>query len=46
MQGTDVDDPEKTLTRPPDDKAPLAALAFKITSDKYVGSLTFLRIYR
>ncbi len=27
------------------DDAPLAALAFKIMSDKYVGRLTFLRVY-
>jgi len=31
--------------REPDDKAPFAALAFKIMSDKYVGRLTYLRIY-
>lgn len=29
----------------PDDNAPLAALAFKIMSDPYVGRLTFVRIY-
>lgn len=28
-----------------DDKAPFAALAFKIVSDPYVGKLTYLRIY-
>ncbi len=32
-------------TREPADAAPFAALAFKIMSDKYVGRLTFLRIY-
>ncbi len=31
--------------RPADDKAPLAALAFKLLSDPYVGHLTFIRIY-
>ncbi len=31
--------------RGPDDKAPFTALAFKIMSDKYVGRLTFLRVY-
>lgn len=46
LQGTDIDDAEKTLTRPPSDDAPLAALAFKVASDKYVGTLTFCRIYR
>lgn len=29
----------------PDDNAPLAALAFKIMTDPYVGKLTFIRIY-
>lgn len=29
----------------PDDKAPLAALAFKIMTDPYVGRLTFVRVY-
>jgi len=31
--------------RKADDKAPFAALAFKIATDPYVGSLTFLRVY-
>ena len=31
--------------RPADDKAPVAALAFKLMADPYVGHLTFLRIY-
>lgn len=30
---------------PPDDAAPLAALAFKIMTDPYVGRLTFVRVY-
>lgn len=29
----------------PDDNSPLAALAFKIMSDPYVGRLTFVRVY-
>ncbi len=33
------------LTREPDDEAPLAALAFKIATDPFVGRLVFLRIY-
>ena len=36
---------ESDLTRVPDDKAPFSALAFKIMSDKYVGRLTFMRVY-
>ena len=36
---------EQEETRQPDDKAPLAALAFKIMTDPHVGKLTYLRIY-
>ena len=32
-------------TRPADDEAAFAALAFKIMTDPYVGQLTFLRVY-
>src|SRR5690606_6722091 len=32
-------------SRPSDDNAPFAALAFKIMNDPFVGSLTFTRIY-
>jgi len=31
--------------RPPDDKAPFAALGFKIATDPFVGNLTFFRVY-
>src|SRR3569623_238902 len=37
---TDAED-----SRPSDDNAPFAALAFKIMNDPFVGSLTFTRIY-
>jgi elongation factor G len=33
------------VTRPADDKAPFAGLAFKIMDDPFVGSITFIRIY-
>ncbi len=36
---------EKIITRTPADDAPFAALAFKIASDPYVGSLTYFRVY-
>jgi elongation factor G len=36
---------EREETRAPDDKAPLAALAFKIMTDPHVGKLTYLRVY-
>jgi elongation factor G len=32
-------------SRPADDKAPFAALAFKIATDPFVGTLTFIRVY-
>ena len=32
-------------TRPSDDTAPASALAFKIMTDPFVGSLTFVRVY-
>ena len=33
------------MSIPPRDDAPLAALAFKIMTDPYVGRLTFVRVY-
>ena len=36
---------DEEIERKPDDKEPFAALAFKIMSDKYVGRLTFMRVY-
>ncbi len=32
-------------TRPSSDEAPFAALAFKVATDPYMGSLTFFRVY-
>ncbi|HEY6356686.1 MAG TPA: elongation factor G, partial [Vicinamibacterales bacterium] len=34
-----------TASRPATDDAPLAALAFKIMTDPFVGQLTFIRVY-
>ncbi|MBG0858816.1 MAG: elongation factor G [Bacteroidales bacterium] len=36
---------DNEVIREPDDEAPLAALAFKIATDPFVGRLVFLRIY-
>ena len=36
---------ETEAERPPEDTAPFAALAFKIATDPFVGSLTFFRVY-
>jgi elongation factor G len=44
ITGTDPRNDE-VITREPDDEAPLAALAFKIATDPFVGRLVFLRIY-
>jgi elongation factor G len=35
----------RPATRPADDAAPFAALAFKIMADPYVGKLTYFRVY-
>ncbi len=44
IKGINVDTGEP-MTLKPDDRSPLAALAFKIMSDPYVGKLTFVRVY-
>jgi elongation factor G len=36
---------DEEIKREPDDEEPLAALAFKIATDPFVGRLAFLRIY-
>ncbi|MDP2934458.1 MAG: GTP-binding protein, partial [bacterium] len=36
---------EKPVTREISDSAPFSALAFKVASDPYVGSLTYFRVY-
>jgi len=45
VEGHDVDDNEKIITRKASDDEPFAALAFKIMTDPYVGKLTFFRVY-
>uniref|UniRef100_A0A0E0H3M3 Elongation factor G, chloroplastic n=1 Tax=Oryza nivara TaxID=4536 RepID=A0A0E0H3M3_ORYNI len=45
MKGTDPEDPELILERKPSDDEPFSGLAFKIMTDPFVGSLTFVRIY-
>jgi elongation factor G len=41
----EVDEDGTEETRPVDDNAPFAALAFKIATDPFVGALTFFRVY-
>lgn len=47
IEGIDPNAPEgsATISRPADDGAPTAALAFKIVTDPYMGQLTYLRVY-
>jgi elongation factor G len=44
IEGT-LQDGETVDTREADDGAPFAALAFKIATDPFVGTLTFFRVY-
>jgi len=45
VQGSTVDDLDKKITRPTDFTAPFSGLAFKITTDPFVGQLTYFRVY-
>ena len=42
---TDAVDSDQKAVRLPDDQEPFSALAFKIATDPYVGTLTFFRVY-
>ena len=44
IEGTEIDG-ETVITRESDDEEPFSALAFKIATDPYVGTLTFFRVY-
>ena len=44
IEGTELDG-ETVITRASDDGEPFSALAFKIATDPYVGTLTFFRVY-
>ena len=45
IRGVLDDAAETESERPPSDEAPFAALAFKIATDPFVGTLTFFRVY-
>jgi len=45
VKGKDPSDENKVLTRIADVDGPFCALAFKIMSDPFMGSLTYLRVY-
>ncbi|QKX01884.1 elongation factor G [Wolbachia endosymbiont of Cruorifilaria tuberocauda] len=43
--GSDPKNPEKKISVKPSEQGKFVALAFKVMTDKFVGSLTFIRIY-
>ncbi len=45
VHGTEVDNPEITISRRPSAQRPFSALAFKIINDPFVGQQTFVRVY-
>lgn len=45
VKGHDAKDTEKVVTRKPDEKELFSGLAFKISSDPFVGQITYVRIY-
>ncbi len=45
MKGCDFENPEIAVDRKPSDAEPFSGLAFKIMTDSFVGSLTFVRVY-
>jgi elongation factor G len=42
---TGINEKGEEVARPADDKAPFAALVFKIMTDPFVGQLAFIRVY-
>ena len=45
VQGHPVDDEETVITREPKKDGPFAALAFKVATHPFFGSLTYVRVY-
>ena len=45
VKGIDPDDKDVVIERKPDASEPLAALAFKIATDPFVGRLCYVRVY-
>jgi len=45
IRGHHPQDEEEEVVRPPEEDEPFSAVAFKITTDPYVGKLTFIRVY-
>ena len=45
IKGTKPDSKDEIVERKFEDNAPFSALAFKVATDPFVGTLTFIRIY-
>lgn len=45
IMGVDPDDEEKEMSREPGKGEPASAIAFKIMTDPFVGTLTYVRVY-
>jgi elongation factor G len=45
IKGHSIKDEDIVVERRPSDDEPFSALAFKIMSDKYLGKLTYIRVY-
>ena len=45
IEGHAVGNEEEVLTRPADEKAPFAALAFKVATHPFYGKLVYVRVY-
>jgi elongation factor G len=45
VRGTAVDNEEVVIERHPDDNEPFSSLAFKVATDPFVGTLTYIRAY-
>ena len=45
IQGVSADDPEIIVERRADDADPFAAMVYKISTDPFVGTLTYVRVY-
>ena len=45
IKGVHPDNEEQIEDRPADDSSPFSALSFKIATDPFVGTLTFVRVY-
>ena len=45
VSGVSPDNETEVMNRKADDKEPLSALAFKIMTDPFVGTITYIRVY-